>query len=380
MRITFHGGRKSAKNTVDYLLDSENANDKTVTLLGGRYIDISMPLTEDKQECARNITKSFDIQSSLRPGISKPLVHLSIAWLPREKVADATMLIVANLVLERLGLGSAQCLIVRHSEKQHQHCHMLVNLIDSNGRYLHLPHPFWFIFREISIDMNLNFKFDRGQYRAIAKPLTPTIKISDREIAKSIIVKTVFAAMCNISQLYELPAVTARLSNGKVTAEVITKTSKATGLPYHRMQYRCKMENGKEYTFRDGNANWRIGYEQFIYALDNHVSIDNLIKECASTLRRFGEEKKHYYFKEDYLQTERWLQKELNTCYEDIKIADAQIKDLKQRKLYLTLLHGEFLQQYNEKLLQGMNSKALERERRLIRFEMDTPKTAKRKK
>ena len=379
MRITFHGGRESAKNTVDYLLDSDNAHDKTVTFLGGRYIDISKPLAEDKQECARNITKSFDIQSTMRPGITKPLVHLSIAWLPREKVTDATMLIVANRVLERLGLEDAQCLIVRHSEKHHQHCHLLVNLIDSEGKYLHLPHPLWYIFREISIDMNLKFKFDRGQYRAIAKPLTPTIKISNREIAKSIIVQTVFAAMCNISQFNELPAVTARLSNGKVKAEIITKTSRKTGLPYHRMQYRCKMENGKEYTFRDRNANWRIGYEQLIYAFHNHVSIEQLIKDSGSTFMRFGAEKEHYYFKEDYLETQRWLQEELESCYDDVKIAIAQFTDEKQRQMYLTLLHGEYLEYFNEKLLQGMYSKALERERRLKRFKMDTPKTAKRK-
>ena len=53
------------------------------------------------------------------------------------------------------------------------------------------------------------------------------------------------------------------------------------------------------------------------------AEIYNTFREIYNQTMDKVQAKPYYYFKEDYLQTERWLQKELNTCYEDIKIADA---------------------------------------------------------
>lgn len=146
MRIKFIGARPSASGVVDYLLDTLQLSDKKVKILDGIGVDLSTSPKESVQQCANNIATSFDIQSSMRPTISKPLLHLSISWLLGEKISDQQMRDAAMTTLQGLGLDSAQYLLVRHDERPHPHMHILVNTIMADGKVKGIPHPPWLFF------------------------------------------------------------------------------------------------------------------------------------------------------------------------------------------------------------------------------------------
>jgi len=66
-------------------------------------------------------------EQSLR--IQKPVYHLSIAFDPHDPVNRPRMELVADRVLETLGLREHQALFVAHRDREHAHVHIVVNRV-----------------------------------------------------------------------------------------------------------------------------------------------------------------------------------------------------------------------------------------------------------
>lgn len=58
-----------------------------------------------------------------------PVQHLSLSWAPGENPSPALMQQTALSCLKRLGLEEHEALIVAHTDKEHQHVHIVVNTI-----------------------------------------------------------------------------------------------------------------------------------------------------------------------------------------------------------------------------------------------------------
>lgn len=61
--------------------------------------------------------------------VRQPVYHVAISFDPQDHPTRAEMRQVAHRVLEDLGLGAHQALIVAHGDRAHQHVHILVNRI-----------------------------------------------------------------------------------------------------------------------------------------------------------------------------------------------------------------------------------------------------------
>lgn len=77
---------------------------------------------------------SFLIQSKLNP-ITKAVAHISLDFSKQdsEKLTDSKMMEIAQEYMEKMGYGNTQALIVRHSDREHPHIHLILNRIDFNG-------------------------------------------------------------------------------------------------------------------------------------------------------------------------------------------------------------------------------------------------------
>lgn len=82
-----------------------------------------------------SVVQSFITQSSLN-SISKPVAHISLDFSAqdKERLTNQKMVEIAGDYLQKMGYGNTQVLMVRHSDTDHPHLHMVLNRIDYGGK------------------------------------------------------------------------------------------------------------------------------------------------------------------------------------------------------------------------------------------------------
>lgn len=85
-----------------------------------------------------SIIDSFETQSSMRPGISKPVYHISLSFHPKdkEKLNNELVTKIMNDYLAMMKLNNTQFIAVRHFDKDHPHIHLCINRIDYDGKLI----------------------------------------------------------------------------------------------------------------------------------------------------------------------------------------------------------------------------------------------------
>lgn len=369
MRIKFIGARPSASGVVDYLLDTLQLSDKKVKILGGIGVDLSVSPRERAQQCASNIATSFDIQSSMRPTISKPLLHLSISWMPGEKISDEQMMKAAKTTLHWLGLDGAQRLLVRHDERPHPHMHILVNTIMADGKVKGIPHPPWLFFRDISLNLTFENHWKRGVHKSLSKADRKNRKKRMAiDKAKMQVARLVFQALCQVQNVEDIPEIMSRITNGKTTAEIQMSYSGGESLPEKRIVFHHYDDEGKEHTFEDKYWDWHYGYD----ALQDVLIYNNEIVQVANEVRRvldeYAEYKKYYIFSKKYERAEKMLKITLANLNNDNQDIKELLKTDQERRIYLTMMHYRDLRYYCDILRQGISRKESAKAKRIKEF------------
>lgn len=80
--------------------------------------------------------RSFDVQSSMRSSLGNKVGHISLSFSPRDKerMTDEFMTTVTLEYLEAMGITNTQYLIVRHTDREHPHCHIVFNRVNNLGQ------------------------------------------------------------------------------------------------------------------------------------------------------------------------------------------------------------------------------------------------------
>ncbi len=81
------------------------------------------------------MANSFDIHAKLSK-ISKPVAHISLNFSAQDiaKLTDDKMVEIAFEYLANMGYGNTQFLLARHTDREHPHCHIVINRIDVDGK------------------------------------------------------------------------------------------------------------------------------------------------------------------------------------------------------------------------------------------------------
>ena len=111
----------SFSNAVNYVLNRKEAD--IIATKGVRNID------------KESIIRSFETQARLG-NIAKPVAHISLDFSAqdREKLTNQKMIEIADEYMKKMGYGNTQVLIVRHTDRDHPHIHLIMNRIDFNGK------------------------------------------------------------------------------------------------------------------------------------------------------------------------------------------------------------------------------------------------------
>ncbi len=75
----------------------------------------------------------FETQQQFRPSLRKAVFHGILSFYPGEKISDEIMVEIARKYLAELMINNTQYAITKHTDKDHQHLHILANLVNNNG-------------------------------------------------------------------------------------------------------------------------------------------------------------------------------------------------------------------------------------------------------
>jgi hypothetical protein len=86
-------------------------------------------------QSARSTTMDFNQQRKLNPGLSKAVGHTILSWSveDKERLTDGIMASVAKEYMEKMGITDTQYLIVRHTDREHPHLHIVYNRVNNEG-------------------------------------------------------------------------------------------------------------------------------------------------------------------------------------------------------------------------------------------------------
>lgn len=109
------------KGVINYVLDKKEA----------QYLASKGLRTADKG----SMVSSFITQSKLNP-IAKPVAHISLDFSvqDKEKLTDSKMIEIVQEYMAKMRYGNTQVLMVRHSDREHPHMHLILNRVDFTGK------------------------------------------------------------------------------------------------------------------------------------------------------------------------------------------------------------------------------------------------------
>ena len=83
------------------------------------------------------IARSMQGQADDKPGrgLKNPVYHISLDFAHEDtpKITDALMVEIAREYMRRMGIVNTQYIVCRHTDKEHQHMHIVANRVDNDG-------------------------------------------------------------------------------------------------------------------------------------------------------------------------------------------------------------------------------------------------------
>ena len=83
------------------------------------------------------IARSMQGQADDKPGrkLGNPVYHISLDFAHEDtsKMTDALMVEIAREYMQRMGIVNTQYIVCRHTDREHQHLHIVANRVDNDG-------------------------------------------------------------------------------------------------------------------------------------------------------------------------------------------------------------------------------------------------------
>lgn len=115
--------RASFARVVDYVNNPKKA----------RIIDSKDVRLDDNATIARSMQGQADDKSGRK--LKNPVYHISLDFAHEDtpKLTDALMVEIAREYMRRMGITNTQYIVCRHTDRKHQHLHIVANRVDNDG-------------------------------------------------------------------------------------------------------------------------------------------------------------------------------------------------------------------------------------------------------
>jgi hypothetical protein len=81
----------------------------------------------------RLMALDFERQRRLNSNLKSPVLHIILSYYPGEIITDEKMVQIAKEYMKGLGIENTQFAIVKHSDRNHPHTHLIINRVSNNG-------------------------------------------------------------------------------------------------------------------------------------------------------------------------------------------------------------------------------------------------------
>lgn len=152
----------------------------------------------------------FEVQRRLNPNLKSPVLHIILSYYPGEKISDDMMIKIAKEYLEKLEIESTQYAIVKHSDRDHPHTHLIINRVDNNGKTIK---DNWIGLRGKKTAQQLTIQHGLIQSQKKTLELTHIERLNNYEAARYQIYQAICDALPKCKNLVELSA---RLTSRKI--------------------------------------------------------------------------------------------------------------------------------------------------------------------
>lgn len=110
------------RGVLNYLLEKQESQ-----LIGGNMIGVT----------PRELASEFGISIQLNPHVKRTVYHASLSLLPGQRLNDEQWNALAASYLERMGFTDNQYIVVRHSDRLHDHIHIVASRVRLDGSCVH---------------------------------------------------------------------------------------------------------------------------------------------------------------------------------------------------------------------------------------------------
>lgn len=198
----------------------------------------------------------FEAQRRLNPNLKSSVLHIILSYYPGEKISDDMMIKIAKEYLEKLEIKNTQAAIVKHSDRDHPHTHLIINRVDNNGKTIK---DNWIGLRGKKTAQQLTIKYELIQAQKKTLELTHLERLNDYEAARYQIYRAICDALPKCKNLDELKS---RLNSRKI--EMIYK-------------YKGQTDQLQGVSFKQGNFKFKGS------AIDRQFSLKNLEKTMGQS-------------------------------------------------------------------------------------------------
>lgn len=90
----------------------------------------------------RDVIKTFQTYNKLNNRISKPNFHVSLNFVPGEKISDNKMCDIANDYMKGMGYEEQPFIVYRHFDRDHAHIHIVSTRVKESGKAISTSHNY----------------------------------------------------------------------------------------------------------------------------------------------------------------------------------------------------------------------------------------------
>lgn len=214
-------GAKSGRGfggTIDYARDLDGRHDKDARILEAEGVDVYYNSEGRLDADSRQLARSFRAQAMMNPNVKKCVKLMWVSYKPEDQLAmvnnaykgkrhfntfeeaidalgqqrvnditDKAMVEDAKRLLQKMKYDQTQFLIVRHSEKDNPHVHVILNMVDNEGHRLKD-----FQEKKRGIEICKQITLDRNYTWGEHKSVSETVSHNPKENARAEICKEIF--------------------------------------------------------------------------------------------------------------------------------------------------------------------------------------------
>ena len=227
-----------------------------------------------------SIIHSFETQARLGK-ITKPVAHISLDFSAQDKakLTNEKMMKIANEYLKQMGYTNTQVLIVRHTDREHPHIHLVLNRINCNGKTISDKNE---RLRSTKICKELTLK--HGLYMASGKENVKRDRLREPDATKY---KIYDALIKNVPLSKSWKELQQRLK-----AENIATTFKTKGSTSQIEGVRFTANN---ITYNGSKVDRQFSYSKIDYAIKQNNQVEQQNQQSTNTTHSYSHEQDSSY-------------------------------------------------------------------------------------